>query len=115
MEGADFVKNYVSKRLFQGFICLHILHHANKDPFYGSWMLEELSEHGYKLSPGTLYPILHSLENEGLIIHYDKNVNGKIRKYYTITEEGKKQLLESKKYVSELVAELGFGEEGEHV
>ncbi|MCT4596935.1 MAG: PadR family transcriptional regulator [Vallitalea sp.] len=102
------MNNYVSKRLFQGFICLHILHHAKKKPFYGSWMLEELSEHGYKLSPGTLYPILHSLEKEGFIEHYDKNVNGKIRKYYIITEEGVNQLNESKKYVSELVAEIGL-------
>lgn len=105
----------MSKRLFQGLICIHILHHANKEPFYGSWMLEELSGHGYKLSPGTLYPILHSLEKEGFINHFDKNVNGKIRKYYTITEDGKKQLIESKKYVAELVAEIGVIEEGKNV
>ncbi len=102
------MKDYVNKRLFQGFICLHILHHAGKAPFYGSWMIEELSSHGYKLSPGTLYPILHSLEKEGLIEHYVENVKGKIRKYYIITKAGKAELDEAKKYLTELVGEIGF-------
>ncbi|GMQ64939.1 PadR family transcriptional regulator [Vallitalea maricola] len=105
------MKNSISKRLFQGFICLHILHHASKEPIYGSWMLEELSEHGYKLSPGTLYPILHNLEKEGFINHYNEKVKGKIRKYYSITEEGKKELKESKRYLAELIAEIGVEEE----
>jgi PadR family transcriptional regulator, regulatory protein PadR len=102
--------SFVNKRLFQGFICLHILHHANKSPFYGSWIIEELSEHGYKLSPGTLYPILHNLEKEGLLEHYDENVGGKIRKYYVITEAGKAELMEAKKYLAELVCEIGVSE-----
>ncbi len=98
---------YVNKRLFQGFICLHVLHHADKEPFYGSWMMEELAEHGYKLSPGTLYPILHNLEKEGLLRHYDENIAGKIRKYYMITEAGKRELDEAKRYLDELVTEIG--------
>ena len=98
---------FVNKRMFLGFICLHILHHANELPFYGSWMIEELSEYGYKLSPGTLYPILHSLEKEGLLEHYDENVGGKIRKYYVITQSGKAELMEAKKYLTELVSVIG--------
>ena len=94
------------KRLSQGLISLHILHHANKDPIYGSWMIEELAEHGYKLSPGTLYPILHGLEKEGLLAKFEKNVNGKIRKYYEITELGKEELKNAKAYLVELVSEL---------
>lgn len=105
----------VNKRLFQGFICLHILHHASKEPVYGSWMIEELSKHGYKLSPGTLYPILHNLEKEGLIKHYDENVGGKIRKYYVITEAGKKELVEAKRYLAELVNEIGIVKEDDNV
>lgn len=97
---------YINKRLFQGFICLHILHHADEAPVYGSWLLEELSEHGYKLSPGTLYPVLHSMEKEGLLEQYDENVNGKIRKYYKATKKGKEELKEAKKYLAELVGEL---------
>ena len=100
------MSNYVKKRLFQGFICLHILHHAQKEPIYGSWMLEELAEHGYKLSPGTLYPILHSLEKENLLVSFDENVDGKIRKYYKTTVEGDSELLEAQRYLRELIGEV---------
>ncbi len=100
------MSNYVKKRLFQGFICLHILHHAQKEPIYGSWMLEELAEHGYKLSPGTLYPILHSLEKENLLVSSDENVDGKIRKYYKTTVEGDSELLEAQRYLRELIGEV---------
>ncbi len=103
-----YVMDFIKKRLFLGFICLHILYHASKDPVYGVWMLKELSRHGYHISPGTLYPILHSLEKEGLLSHYQKNVNGKIRKYYSITESGKSELLRSRKYLKELVDEVGL-------
>jgi len=71
-------------------------------------MIEELSEHGYKLSPGTLYPILHNLEKEGLLKQYDENVNGKIRKYYTITEVGEEELIKAQKHLAELVNEIGL-------
>jgi DNA-binding PadR family transcriptional regulator len=104
------MSQYLKKRLFQGFICLHILHHAERHPIYGSWMLEELSGHGYKLSPGTLYPILHSLEKELLLESYEENVEGKIRKYYRVTDEGKKELAEAQLYLKELVGEVRVAE-----
>ncbi len=100
------MNQYISKRLFQGFICLHILHHAETEPIYGSWMMEELAEHGYKLSPGTLYPILYNLEQEALIESFEETVGGKIRKYYRITETGKEELALAKTYLSELVKEI---------
>ncbi len=100
------MSDYVKKRLFQGFICLHILHHAQEEPLYGAWMLEELSEHGYKVSPGTLYPIFHSLEKEGFLYSYDENVEGKIRKYYRTTEMGDRALMEMQRYLKELVGEV---------
>jgi hypothetical protein len=49
------------QELLKGLIRLHILHHATKAPFYGQWMIHELARHGYTLSPGTLYPMLHSI------------------------------------------------------
>ena len=101
---------YVTKRLFQGLICLHILHHAGESAVYGSWLLEELSGHGYRLSPGTLYPVLRSLTDEGLLVRHDENVNGKIRKYYTATETGMSELNKAKAYLSELVGETGLEE-----
>lgn len=96
----------LTQDFFRGFIKLHILHHAAKEPVYGVWIIEELDRHGYKLSPGTLYPILHSLEEEQLLTARSKTVEGKIRKYYEITDEGKKRLEESKLKVKELVDEL---------
>ena len=53
--------------LLKGLIRLHILHHASKEPFYGQWMIHELARHGYTLSPGTLYPMLHGLERRGYL------------------------------------------------
>lgn len=97
----------IMKRMFLGFICLHVLHHAAERPVYGSWMIEELSQHGYKLSPGTLYPILHSLESEGLLSHYDENVSGKMRKYYIITELGRAELENARRYLAQLAKEAG--------
>lgn len=101
-----YMESYIQKKLFQGFICIHILHHAQKEPIYGTWMLEELAEHGYKLSPGTLYPILHHLEKDGLLSQFSETVEGKIRKYYQITEQGSKELKAAKAYLKELTGEV---------
>ncbi|HLE75156.1 MAG TPA: PadR family transcriptional regulator [Candidatus Bathyarchaeia archaeon] len=91
---------------FLGSIKIHILHHASQEPIYGLWIIEELANHGYAISPGTLYPILHSLEAKQLLRSYDENVQGKIRKYYTVTSKGKTYLQEARQKVRELVDEL---------
>ncbi|MBM7616098.1 PadR family transcriptional regulator [Alkaliphilus hydrothermalis] len=96
----------ILRKLFLGFIHIHILHHAAKDPFFGSWMMEELREHGYEISPGTLYPILHSLESNGFLRMYEETYEGKIRKYYSITPAGEELLKEAKAKAYELVKEL---------
>ncbi len=59
-------------------------------------MIEELREHGYSMSPGTLYPILHNMERDGLLLRKDRLIDGKIRKYYSITAEGNEILEEAK-------------------
>lgn len=102
----DTLENKILRKLFLGFIHIHILHHANKEPIYGAWMLEELREHGYNMSPGTLYPILHSLEVEELLQKVEVNVNGKIRKYYCITDKGKYVLNEARNKAYELFNEI---------
>ena len=94
------------REFFLGFIKIHILHHATKRPVYGLWLIEELSRHGYKLSPGTLYPILHSLEKKGYLKCYQETVEGKIRKYYKTTAKGKKALIKAKGKIKELVNEV---------
>lgn len=100
------MSNKILRKLFLGFIQVHILYHAYKEPFFGSWMMEELKEHGYNIGPGTLYPILHSMEKEGLLVREDKLINGKIRKYYSITQEGIEVLKEAKKRAKELYEEI---------
>lgn len=91
---------------FLGFIKIHILYHAIKEPVYGLWLIEELRRHGYKLSPGTLYPILHKLEQEKLLKSYSENVSGKIRKYYVAAPKGIKALSKIKEKIRELVGEV---------
>ena len=94
------------REFFLGFIKIHILHHATERPVYGLWLIEELSRHGYKLSPGTLYPILHSLEKEKYLECHQKTIEGKKRKYYKITPKGKKALIETKEKIKELINEV---------
>lgn len=94
------------RKLFLGFIHIHILHHASEHPIYGQWMLEELQEHGYSMSAGTLYPILHAMEKDGLLHKENKNVNGKIRKYYTTTAKGAGILQEARAKAYELFKEI---------
>ncbi|MBF0506147.1 MAG: PadR family transcriptional regulator [Nitrospirae bacterium] len=91
---------------FPGFIKLHILHHASKEAVYGLWLIEELAGHGYKLSPGTLYPMLHKLEQECLLKSYSENHQGKIRKYYKITPKGHRSLEEAKVKLQILFREI---------
>ena len=89
-----------------GFIKLHILHHASKEPVFGVWLIQELSEHGYHVSPGTLYPILHTLEEEGLLKADAQVINGKVRKYYTLTAKGKRALAAARVQAIQLVDEI---------
>lgn len=90
----------------KGAIIAHILYHAKKEPFYGSWFKEELEKHGYKISYGTLYPWLSKLVFSGYLSMEKKNVRGKIRKYYSITDSGKEHFKEIKKFLEELYKEV---------
>jgi len=92
--------------LFLGFIKIHILHHAGEQPVYGVWLMEELARHGYTISPGTLYPTLHSLEQAGYLTSEKRVVEGRQRKYYTITPAGEAALAEARARLEELVAEV---------
>jgi DNA-binding PadR family transcriptional regulator len=100
------LKEQIIRKIFNGLIYIHILHHGNKEAFYGSWMIEELKEHGYNVSPGTLYPILKSMVDEELIEKEEININGKIRKYYKTTEKGNNLLLELKGNLKELFNDI---------
>ncbi len=99
-------QNKILRKLFLAFIQVHILHHAKKEPIYGSWMIEELNRHGYEISAGTLYPIFHNLEKDGLLTVEKSVVNGKVRKYYSITKKGIEVLKQAKNKISELKSEI---------
>ena len=92
--------------LFSGFIKLHVLHHASEQPVYGLWLIEELAEHGYRVSPGTLYPLLHSLEQLEMLKSYNELFGGKIRRYYKITANGRRHLKKAKRQLIELMGEI---------
>ncbi len=100
------MQDKILRKFFLGFIQIHILHHGKEEPFYGAWMIEELIEHGYDISPGTLYPILKDMTQKGLLEKEEKIVKGKIRKYYTTTELGETILVEARKKAYELFREL---------
>lgn len=101
------LQDKLHRKLFLGFIQMHILHHAQKEPIYGVWMMEELREHGYTISPGTLYPILHEMESLGLLLASSAVANGKTRKYYAITPAGIDALEEGAAKAKELLREIG--------
>jgi PadR family transcriptional regulator PadR len=86
---------------------LHLLHHAGEAPIFGLEMIEELGRHGYALSAGTMYPILHRLEEDGLL--RSKVVlarDGRRRRLYRLTPAGRRALRAAKQKVRELFGEL---------
>ena len=96
----------LSRDLFLGFVKTHILYHAGREPVYGLWLIDELARHGYELSPGTLYPILHRLEEEELLASERRVVEGKARKYYRLTDAGREALDEAREKAMELLGEI---------
>jgi DNA-binding PadR family transcriptional regulator len=96
----------VSRDLLLGFIRIHILHHAAEEGVFGLGLIEELSRHGYRLSPGTVYPLLHDMKAAGLLYSEGQQVGGRRRYYYRATEEGRRVLAEARDRLRELVAEV---------
>jgi PadR family transcriptional regulator PadR len=86
---------------------LHLLHHAGEAPIFGLEMIEELARHGYTLSAGTMYPILHRLEEDGLLrSNVVQGKDGRRRRLYRLTPAGRRALRAAKQKVRELFAEL---------
>jgi len=95
------------RALFLGFVKLHILYHAGKEGVFGLEMIRELARHGYDLSPGTLYPLLHRMAAEGLLAVRPRLVGGRTRKYYTLTPAGAEALAQGRARAGELLREIG--------
>ena len=95
-----------SRDLMTGFVRLHVLNHANARPIFGIGIIERLAFHGYVLSPGTLYPILHGLERDGFLESRDEIKGNRRRRIYEITEPGRRVLILSKVRLWELFKEV---------
>jgi PadR family transcriptional regulator, regulatory protein PadR len=90
---------------------IHILHHAAAHEVYGLWLLEELAEHGHRLSPGTLYPLLARMKAHGWLRETGSSPGRKARRSYRITAEGRRVLELLRRDVAELYREVVLGEE----
>jgi PadR family transcriptional regulator, regulatory protein PadR len=111
------------RELFTGLIRIHVLAHAEHESLFGLAMIEELKLHGYRIGPGTLYPLLHGMERDGLLKSELKNLTGRRRRLYKITPAGRKALKRARVMIDELhhelheehprkVSELKIGDEG---
>jgi len=100
------VNELLTRMFFGGFVRLHVLYHAVREPIFGVEMMEELERHGYDVGAGTLYPLLHQLEKAGYLISHTEVVAGKQRKYYRATPEGAAALEAAKAKLRELVSEV---------
>jgi DNA-binding PadR family transcriptional regulator len=95
-----------NQELYIGLVRLHVLHHAAEGPIFGLGMIEELGRHGYGLGPGTMYPLLHSMERRGWLRAGSEIVEGRRRKTYTATAAGRKALELARVRVRELFEEM---------
>jgi len=94
------------REFLRGAVRLHILHHAAKGEVHGAWMAKELAHHGYRISPGSLYPTLHKMETEGLIRSRQQVVDGRARRSYVATAKGRRTLEATKHQLRELADEV---------
>ena len=103
----DLDRKLLNREILLGFWKVHILHHAAEGPIVGQWMLDELREHGYRVSPGTLYPLLRRMEKTGwLSCRFDKKAGPKARREYFLTGAGHHALKEIQGYLRELHEEV---------
>ena len=94
------------KDLYSGLIRMHILYHASREPIFGLGIMEELGRHGYRLSAGTLYPLLHRLERKGYLRSYSQRTGRRVRRLYRTTPLGAGALEAAKEKLVELFGEL---------
>lgn len=96
----------IDKDLFSGMVRLHVLHHSDEGPVFGLAIIEELRRHGYEISAGTMYPILHGLERKGYLVSRSERHAGRQRRVYRITTQGRRALEIGRAKVRELFGEL---------
>ena len=100
------------QELLSGFIRLHVLHHAAEGDLYGQWMIEELARHGYRVSPGTLYPMLHAMERKGYLESRTERAGRSHRRVYRATAFWVEALAIAQDKIRELFREVVSADDG---
>ena len=96
----------LEREFLRGVVPVHVLHHAAQEPVHGAWMSAELARHGYAISPGTLYPLLHRMQRAGLLKSAGHTVDGRVLRSYRATAEGRKILARLCELVGEVAGEV---------
>lgn len=91
---------------WQGMVKLFVLHQAGQGPVYGVRLKKNLRDRGYDISPGSLYPLLHTMEKANLLHSRLKVFKGRVRKYYDLTPKGESCLQELRQTFSGLAREI---------
>jgi len=99
----------VDRDLYSGMMCLHVLNYAAQEPVFGLGMVEELARNGYRISPGTLYPLLHRLEKKGYLRSSEQRNGKSLRKIYRANPLGRKELARARAKVRVFIGELTEG------
>lgn len=95
-----------NQELYIGLVRLHVLHHAVEGAIFGLGIIEELGRHGYRLGPGTIYPLLHSMAARGWLRMDSEIVKGRRRKIYVATAAGRRAITLARNRVRELYEEM---------
>lgn len=107
---SEYEDRAADRDLYSGLIRLHILHHATEAPIFGLGMIEELARHGYRISPGSLYPLMQRLERKGYLRSTEQRNGKSLRRVYRATPLGRRALTAAKSKVRELFHELIEGD-----
>jgi DNA-binding PadR family transcriptional regulator len=91
----------------RGAVAVHVRHHAAEGEVHGAWLSEELARHGYRISPGTLYPLLHRMTEAGLVTDREEVVDGRVLRRYRATRAGERARTELRETIRELADEVG--------
>ncbi len=89
-----------------GALRLRVLRHAAEAEVHGAWLTGELAARGHRVSPGTLYPLLHRLQEAGLLKSRTEVVNGRQVRRYRTTKRGKRVLADCKAVLAELAEDV---------
>jgi DNA-binding PadR family transcriptional regulator len=89
--------------LYSNLIHLYVLHHACCQPTFGLQIIEEVARLGYKLSPGTMYPLLDALEKKGPLRSKEVRTGGRVRRIYRATPAGRRAYVTAGEHVKRLL------------